>query len=124
MMKSVVLGSLHKSDLALFCAGPHRAWLAGFTFGKTPAEFQGTLYAIPDVVTDGRLSQHSVPMFIGREYVQKALNNAPRMLSLTSFPSTTQIYREKLTNVAVQEVNTFFQHRRSEVINMTKSFKR
>ena len=90
-----------------------------FDFWKTPAELQGTLYAIPDVVTDGRLSQTTVPLLIGRRYVQEALDNAPKQPSLTSFPSEHRMYREQFTKEAMKEITTFYEFRRDDVVNMT-----
>ena len=76
--------------------GAFVAWTApgmpGFyDMWKMPAEFQGTLYAVPDFVTDGRLTQSSVPLYIGKDFAQKALDNAPAWQPLASFPSTPQM---------------------------------
>ena len=72
--------------------GPFIGWTAPGTPGfydmlKTPAEFQSTRFAIPDMVTDGRLTESSIPHHLGSDIIRAALDHAPEEQSLDSFPS-------------------------------------
>ena len=72
--------------------GQFVAWTAAgapgfFEMFKTPAEFQSTLYAIPDHVTDGRLTEDAILHNLGAEIARADLEQAPEEQSLDPFPS-------------------------------------
>ena len=70
--------------------GPFLAWTAAgapgfFDMFKTPAEFQRTLYAIPGLVTDGRLTEAAIPHNLGSEIAKAALDRPRQSNHLTDF---------------------------------------
>ena len=102
--------------------GAFVAWTApgmpGFyDMWKTLAEFQGTLYEVPDFVTDGRLTQSSVLLHIGADFVKNALDNAPAWQPLARFPSTPQMNHPMFSTEDVTMITRFYRSRRADVLD-------
>ena len=79
-----------------------------FDMWKKPAEFQSTLYAVPDIVTDGRLTENNMPHNLGQDVARSALDRAPPEQPLDRFPSLPQMNHATITHEDSRVTQQFY----------------
>ena len=96
-------------------------WTANLTpgfhvFWKVPSEFQGTLYACPDVVADGRFSEDEIPQSLGQDIVKAALALHPFELVFTDCGTLPQLSHRMIPKEVQKLSQRFYNKRRSDVL--------